>query len=90
MFAFELTGQMNSCIINIIKQDVYVTFLQIVKQGTIKIWNFNNSDGNNNLNINRPLENTNFESFNLGNYWGKVKIEVKMDGQQITKEFIIG
>ncbi len=88
MFALELIKRMNSCIINIINNDVFITFLQIVKKGSVKFWSMGTND-NYKLTGNRSIANTNFESFSLGDFSGKVKIEIIMDGQQIIKNFTI-
>jgi len=73
---------MNQCIINVVEKSVFVAFEQIVKKGSIEVWNL---DGDNRPLTKKTVVNTNFENLNLQLEKGKYKVEILMDGQQITK-----
>ena len=73
---------MNQCIINVVDKSVFVAFNQIVEKGIIEIWSTKDSD--------KPLAkkifiNTNFENMNLPYSKGKYRLEIEIDGQQISK-----
>ena len=73
---------MNQCIVNVVKKSIFVAFTQIVEKGSIEIWNFRDDSypvGK------KEVLNTNFENLNLELNKGKYRLEILMDGQQITK-----
>lgn len=73
---------MNQCIINIVEKSLFVTFNQIVVKGIIEVWKIN---GNEKPLIKKEVINTNFESINIEFIRGKYRLEILIDGQQITK-----
>jgi len=81
MFASKLIA-MNQCIINIVNKSVLVTFNQVVEKGIIEVWSIN---GKNILVYTSEINNTNFENLILNLNKGKYKVDIFIDGQQITK-----
>jgi len=73
---------MNQCIINIVEKSLFVAFNQIVEKGSIEVWNI---DGSGKPLCKKDVINTNFQNLNLPTNKGKYKLEILMDGQQITK-----
>jgi len=73
---------MNQCIVNVVEKSVFVAFKQIVEKGSIEVWNIETVGQQ----ITRKeVYNTNFENLSLKLERGKYKVEITMDGQQITK-----
>ncbi len=73
---------MNQCIINVVEKSVFIAFNQIVEKGSIEVWALDKSD--------KPLSkkkviNTNFENLKLPFNKGKYRLEILMDGHQVTK-----
>ncbi|MFK5855296.1 MAG: hypothetical protein QM503_04130 [Bacteroidota bacterium] len=73
---------MNQCIINVVEKSVFIAFNQIVKKGLIEVWMINGKD----IPVfSKDILNTNFENLKVNLEKGKYRLEIKMDGQQITK-----
>ena len=81
MFASKLIV-MNQYIINIVEQSVLVTFNEVVKKGSIEVWNTNRKGA---LVYTKEIQNTNFENLPLNLSKGKYRFELLIDGQQISK-----
>ena len=75
-------SQMNYCIVNVVEKSVFVAFKQIVEKGSIELWDIE-EDGQ--QITKKDVFNTNFENLELKLKRGKYKLEITMDGQQITK-----
>ena len=73
---------MNQCIINVVDKSLFVAFNQIVEKGSIEVWDM---DGNGKPLSKKEVINTNFENLNLPLNKGKYRLEILMDGQQISK-----
>ncbi len=73
---------MNYCIVNVVEKSVFVAFKQIVEKGSIELWDIE-EDGQ--QITKKDVFNTNFENLELKLKRGKYKLEITMDGQQITK-----
>lgn len=73
---------MNQCIINVVEKSVFIAFNQIVQKGLIEVWKINGKDT---PVCRRDILNTNFENIKVGLEKGKYRLEILMDGQQITK-----
>lgn len=80
---------MNNLILNITEKLAFFTFSAIVEKGIIKIWFQETGNDVDRLVCKRLIDHTNFESISLENEHGKLRIEVTMDGQQITKSFTV-
>lgn len=65
---------------------VFVAFKQIVEKGSVEVWD---SDANDKPLCKKEIINTNFENLNLPLNKGKYRLEIIMDGQQITKSINI-
>jgi len=73
---------MNHCIVNVVEKTVFVAFKQIVEKGSIELWH----TGEDERQITKMnVFNTNFENLKLKLKRGKYKVEIIMDGHQITK-----
>lgn len=73
---------MNQCIINVVEKSVFIAFNQIVEKGLIEVWKIN---GTNKPVYKKEVVNTNFENLNENLEKGKYRIEILIDGEQITK-----
>jgi len=73
---------MNQCIINVVEKTVFVAFKQIVERGSIELWDI---DDDGRRITKKDVSNTNFENLKLKLKRGKYKVEITMDGHQITK-----
>lgn len=78
----KINSQMNQCIITIIEKSVLVTFVEVVKKGSIEVWSI---VGKSTSVYTKEIQHTNFENLPLNLGKGKYRIEILMDGQQITK-----
>ncbi len=77
---------MNQCIINIVDKSIFVAFNQIVEKGIIEIWSIKDSDK---PLVKKKFINTNFENMVLPYSKGKYRLEIEIDGQQISKTISI-
>lgn len=73
---------MNQCIINVVEKSVFIAFDQIVEKGIIEVWKINSTDK---PVYKKEVVNTNFENFNENLEKGKYRIEILIDGEQISK-----
>lgn len=81
MFASKLIV-MNQYIINIVEKSVLITFNEVVEIGVIEVWSL---VGKSTLVYTKEIHNTNFENLPLNLDKGKYRIEIFIDGQQISK-----
>ena len=73
---------MNQCIITIIEKSVLVTFNEVIEKGSIKV---SKTNGNYATVCKKEIVNTNFENLSLNLDKGKYRVEILIDGQQVSK-----
>jgi len=77
---------MNQCLVNIVGDMVFITFNQVVKSGSVELWDYDNKT--------KPvtqsnIHNTNFVNLDAPSVNGKYRLEIIADGEHFSKPISI-
>lgn len=73
---------MSQCIVNIIGQEMYITFNHIVTLGTVEVWE---SERRKEPILKFSFEKTNFVNVGLPEEGARFHVEIRADGEHISR-----